>query len=370
MAWGYSRSLTVTSSSTLLPSTQTNFPVLVYISHATLKTVANSGHINNTVTAASGPAVTMPADLIFTSDSGGTTKIAWEVESYDATNGILWAWVVVASCALSTVFYCFYGDSAVSTAQNTGSYVPANVWDANYVGVWHLATNSSALVLSDSTSNARTLTNVNTATAVTGQVDGGVGVASASSQELKRVTNIVAGSTAFTQSAWVKNTTFPTAYNTVVTQNNNAVSAHYFDLHIKSTGKLGMFVGSPNVSYDGTGATTLSTGAWYCLAMAYDNSGGLCGYVNGASDKTVAAGGNLAVVPTQCEIGNDLPFTPRHINGSIDEVRLSNIARSANWVTAEYNSQNDPSTFVAVGAEVASLAIAALVASYRRRRIL
>jgi hypothetical protein len=35
--------------------------------------------------------------------------------------------------------------------------------------------------------------------------------------------------------------------------------------------------------------------------------------------------------------------------GLIDEVRVSNIAQSANWILTEYNNQNSPTTFVIAG---------------------
>ena len=37
--------------------------------------------------------------------------------------------------------------------------------------------------------------------------------------------------------------------------------------------------------------------------------------------------------------------------GIIDEVRISNIARSVEWIETEYNNQNSPETFLAFGAE-------------------
>ena len=37
-------------------------------------------------------------------------------------------------------------------------------------------------------------------------------------------------------------------------------------------------------------------------------------------------------------------------NGSLDEFRVSNIARSADWIKTEYNNQCSPSTFYAYGA--------------------
>ena len=41
------------------------------------------------------------------------------------------------------------------------------------------------------------------------------------------------------------------------------------------------------------------------------------------------------------------------INGSVDEIRISNVARSADWMPASYNNQASPSTFYTVGAQTA-----------------
>ena len=41
----------------------------------------------------------------------------------------------------------------------------------------------------------------------------------------------------------------------------------------------------------------------------------------------------------------------RNFDGVIDEARVSNIARSADWISTEYNNQNNPGTFYSVGDE-------------------
>jgi hypothetical protein len=38
-------------------------------------------------------------------------------------------------------------------------------------------------------------------------------------------------------------------------------------------------------------------------------------------------------------------------NGKIDELRISNIARSVDWIMTEFRNQNSPSTFYSVGGE-------------------
>ena len=43
---------------------------------------------------------------------------------------------------------------------------------------------------------------------------------------------------------------------------------------------------------------------------------------------------------------NSLPF-----NGLIDEARISNVARTAQWIATEYNNQSDVASFLTIGAE-------------------
>ena len=47
-------------------------------------------------------------------------------------------------------------------------------------------------------------------------------------------------------------------------------------------------------------------------------------------------------------------FPGYNFNGVIDEVRISNIARSGDWIAAEYNSQNGSSASYTMGAGTTS----------------
>ena len=124
---------------TKVPSTQSNFTVLVSVTDPALKTVANGGHVAN----ANG------YDIGFYADSGGTTKLKWEVEKYDGTTGNLIAWVKIPSVSSSTdtVFYLMYGNSAINTDQSD----PPNTWDSNFKGVWHMADNAANTTIREST---------------------------------------------------------------------------------------------------------------------------------------------------------------------------------------------------------------------------
>src|SRR5437868_10595644 len=157
-AIGCRRSMTIDH--TKVPGTQSNFTVLVSVTDPALKTVANGGHVAN----ANG------YDIGFYADSGGTTKLKWEVERYDGTTGNLVAWVKIPSVSSSTdtVFYLFYGDSTNNTNQSD----PPNTWDSSFKGVWHMADNAANTTIRESTvtgANGPNNTNTSSKTA-TGQI--------------------------------------------------------------------------------------------------------------------------------------------------------------------------------------------------------
>ena len=339
MAFTYSRSLTIDH--TKCGSTDsTNFPVLVSLSHSTLKIIGSGGHIQNSTTQAA-PTVTMPADLVFTSDSAGVTKIPWEVEFWDSVSGILVVWVNIGTVShtVDTPFYMFYGDSTVTTAQNTSSNSPANVWDANFKGVYHLGDGSS-LGANDSTTNGNNGT-ITSATAAAGQIDGAASFGGAAKIALGTALN--PASSGRTYEAWVNASSLPNAYNSVVSVGEMPTSV--FTILVKSNGKLALYlVNSTNaaISYDGTGSHTLSTGTWYHIVLTYNSTSGLMGYVNGEIDNIPAANGTLALSTLVTDIGDHPNITGRNWNGLIDEVRISNVARSVDWVLTEYNNQNAP----------------------------
>jgi hypothetical protein len=113
-------------------------------------------------------------DVIFTSDSSGTTKIPWEVESCNQSTRAMVAWFLVSSMSSSadTKVYVHYDNGSISAPENTGGNAPAAIWDSNFKAVWHLG-DGTTLSGFDSTTNAVTLTKYG-ATATTGELDGAV----------------------------------------------------------------------------------------------------------------------------------------------------------------------------------------------------
>lgn len=323
-----------------VPSAQTDFPVLVSQTDARFKTTGNGGHVANS----SG------FDIRPYSDTGLTLPISgYELERYNASSGEVIMWVKIGTLQSSTTpIYLGYGDTSLNSDGSS-----TTTWSNNFSAVYHLK-DGTTLSVTDSTGN-RNGTN-HGVTAATGQIDGGGGFASASSQYFDTTNSI--SNAALTYSAWVNGTSFPSAYNSVISRTDGS---SFTQLLIKSTGK--MFWGTTTVSsgtkqYDG-GTHTLSTGTWYYVVGTYDSSAGLIGYYNAASDGTDTGGSGIDATSITLTVGNDIVIG-RYWNGAIDEARIASVARSADWITTEYNNQNAPGTFETLGAEVAFRPISGL----------
>jgi hypothetical protein len=91
-------------------------------------------------------------DIVFT-NATTTLQLYHEIEKYDAATGELIAWVLVPSLSGSadTDIYMYFGNSSVTSPTES----PTDVWDSNYVGVWHLNEDPSGTApqMKDSTSN-------------------------------------------------------------------------------------------------------------------------------------------------------------------------------------------------------------------------
>lgn len=321
-----------------VPSTQTDFPVLVSQTDNRFKTTGNGGHVANS----------NGFDIRPYSDTGLTAALTYELERYNASTGEVIMWVKVASLSSSTTpIYLGYGDTSLTTDGSSTA-----TWSNSFIGVYHLK-DGTTLSTVDSTGTNTPGNGQNSPTAATGQIDGGVGLAVASTQYVTLGT--VMHPAALTLSAWVKATSFTNAYNGIIVRSNG--SADFWQYYVKSNGKMYWGVSrSAGVAtvLDGTGSHTLSTATWYYVAMTFSTGNGLIGYVNASSDASGAGGFTLQNNAVQVSIGTYAGSAASFAwDGVIDEARVASTDRSANWITTEYNNQVAPGTFETLGTEVA-----------------
>ena len=336
MAFGFYTPLTITSNSSLLPATQTNFPLLLSFTDNRFKTVGNGGHVQNS----SG------FDIRPYSNSSLTTALSYERVSYSASAGTFQIWVLIPSLSQGLVIYLAYGDAALSS---DGTSLSA-VWSANgYICVYHheQATGANA---PDSSGNSNTATAASgTPTSATGQIQNGI---SLSGVDWFTTPQSAFGTNgALTWQGWYKLTT--TAQGRLLLSKDDSLGTVDFYIRNDSPAnalRFSIWNATGTRAEVGIGGVTASSGVWYFLVGSYDGAN-LNGYVNATANGTqVALTGNVQNT-SGASINQGVQLTVGGFNGVMDEVRLANVGRSANWVTCEYNNQLNPTTFVTLGTE-------------------
>ena len=95
--------------------------------------------------------------------------------------------------------------------------------------------------------------------------------------------------------------------------------------------------------------TLLDDGRWHQIVYTKNGVGSTNAiYVDGISQPLIINSSSSFANPT-----DDMFIGKRTDNnpwaGKMDELRVSNIARSSQWILTEYNNESSPSTFYAVG---------------------
>ena len=347
MAYAFKRTCTVDHTQAGA-SDSTDFPVSVVFTSTTMKPVGSGGHINNTVTS---HGQTVPADLAFFSDSGLTTLLNFEIESYDATAGTIVAWVKIPTLSHTSdaLFYMGYDDAAVVTFQGNVT----GTWNSGFKGVYHLA-DGTTLNLLDSTSGANTATNHNTVTASAGQVDGSATFVGVSSQYLSATAGF-GGITALTVSMWLKGEVNAGSFQGLVSKGTGGFQD--FILFKGSSGdfqKAGLYMQNSIGGNTGNLATTavvfdFGGTTQHHFVVTWDGAT-VRTYVDGAADVTGSLTGTLDNSDSTITMGSY--STPsNYYDGAMDEIEFSNVARSADWITATFNNQKTSQTMLSVGSE-------------------
>lgn len=309
----------------------TDFPLLVSVTDNALKTVANGGKVGKSD----------GTDILFTIDN--STKLSHEIEKYDGVAGTLVTWVKVPSLSATanTTIYTYFGNSSASDQQDiTGT------WGSNYKGVWHLHSD-----LLDATSNNNDGTNVNSTNGTGKMADGqsfdGVDdkVSVANSASLKPTSGL-------TLSGWIKRNGAQVSWAKPVWfgQNLSGPWGPYgFEFNDASDTQLNFHIASSSTSYDISSSTSLSDATWYYITGTYDGSN-VRYYINGSSQGSTAATFTIGNYDTTYGLGiGDNAHSDSPFKGTIDELRVVDTVRSGDWITAEYNNQNSPSTFYSFG---------------------
>lgn len=326
----------ITIDHTKVPSPLNDFPVLISGTYAgpgsppvptpDLRFVGNGGQVQNV----SG------FDILFWADIGLTQMLDFEIDSYDPVTGNIAFWVKVPSISSvsDTVIYMSWGNASITTSQEN---IPGT-WSNGFVSVYHFGAHggNDSLGSFDFTVTDRDFT-------AAGQIEDGMG--SAILGTVQTANGAALTPDTLTVSAWCESTG-SSDYQCIAEVDDGT---NGWSLNLGTGFKLAASVGG--TAYDGTGAYTLTSGVWALVAMTFAAIGDLIGYVNGATDDTlVATAYTHPTAPLTCSTSDPFgSFGHRTFHGTLDELHIANVVRTAGWMAAEFNNQDDPATFYLFG---------------------
>ena len=320
-SWNYRKMITINNSQ--IEEDLTNFTVLINITDNNLK--------NN--------ALSNGDDIAFT-NIYGTVQYNHEIEHFDNSSGHLIAWVMIPqlSSSINTLLYMYYGNAGATNQQN----IPGT-WDSNYTAVWHFNNNS----LADSTSNGYDGTNTGTTYNSNCRINGG---REYGGDHRIDVNNFATISTDLTAEAWVYRDPGDTQNEIRLLMEGPRWNSNDWCLYwIINRGVVRFVINSNN--HRTSGDYNETSGTWLYIAIAYE-SGDAFFYKNGIKQREYIGVFDTSIGNsyTTLTIGNQ-NNGGRGWDGKMDEVRISNINRSENWINTSFNSMNSPDMFYFLGNE-------------------
>lgn len=297
-------------------------------------------------------------------EADGETEVPREVVSYDADSdaGEL-HFLGDIDGDTDTDFYIYYGNAGASDYADDAEFGAENVWDSNFKAVYHMDGGASATI-EDSTDNdndgSKEGDDANEPEEETGKV-GKAQVFELANNEYIDCGGVVhdADNDNLTTSVWIKpNMVDSSTGMGYLGHRGNAglslVNVGWRPLTSRELAVLTLFGRFDQVSdgYD----PDLSNDTWYHVAVTY-NKVNVIFYLNGSLLSSHAKSDEVKVSDYNMYIGavNNNGVASNPVNGSLDEVRISDFPRSADWISTEYNNQNSPATFFTIGEEVPSM---------------
>ena len=263
-----------------------------------------------------------------------TQLLDYEIDTWD-TNGTSFVWVKVPELAGTNT--CIH----LSWGNNLHTNIPASatngsVWSEGFTGVWHLDDTS------DSSGNGFDGTGVGI-TKVGGQVGNAQAFEAAMSDRISLGDMSEAEDRVYTYSAWLKTT--QTDNNIWFLTEGNTSSDLPFVGNFMNNGVVSHFARDQSATVNlANGTTPINDDAWHLVATTSDGST-MRIFIDGVEDASTS----LSPISPVLNVGG-MAFLNRlspccYYNGLMEEVRISSVPRSADWIQAVWLNMASNSVF-------------------------
>ena len=224
------------------------------------------------------------------------------------------------------------------------------VFKSSFAAVWHLDDANPTAAIADATgTHAGTPALTAATTGVSAKL--GSGLSFTGSNDTIAFTNPLTGNHAHTISVWLSqpSVTHPSAVLVVGTP--MAGQARWLYAHY-TTAVLAVGY----YANDWTTTSNLDSAGWTLVHWVFEGANGKNHlYLNGVeitgSPQMLSGINTMGTTGIIGHAPEPAYGTNMGLEGTIDELRIATVARSAQWIATEYANQSSPSTFYAVGPE-------------------
>lgn len=283
-------------------------------------------------------------DIVVTSDDG-ETKLRRELVSIDTVGEEMELWFRAPSLSstVDDIFYLYFGNAVA--AEVNSEYT----WDTNYMAVYHMNDDPDNAHIIDSTDNGLD----GTKEAVDSPIEATELIGKA--QDFNGSNHIDCSNSALSRPAKItvevltKIETINQWHHLIDnTGDNNHLNGYRFT--VTNANELRFRIrGDDNVLYAVYSPGTYAAGTDYYFVGTYDEVD-LSIYAGGIYLDKVSPGKSIQYTTSIFDIGYRWAVGAS-LNGLIDEVRISNIAREAEWISTTYNTMTDPAGFYSTSEE-------------------
>ena len=346
--FNWTNTLTVDHTQVIGSSDLVDFPMLVSLNATQLKSTANGGYVNNP----------NGYDIVF---SGANDKqLDHEIEYYNPATGEYRAWV-----RLPILFHDMNTELRISCGNTSFQANPTtqDTWSNDFEAVWHMDNDPSNSELRDAagTFNGVSYGQMTSSDVVPGRIGKAIDFDGTNDYfAIKDKYYEGNGSTTqLTVSAWIKTT----HNNNNWTSNWSIVDfdrSEHFNFFVHGKGKASFSTrGSGINDFHGGNDGQLNDGEWHQMTGVFDGTKKFI-YIDGVLVGTNNNPHNGSLLGTDTKrfgfIGDGSEAASFNgsrnginFSGQLDEIRILNVAKSADWIATEFNNQTNPETFATLG---------------------
>ena len=316
-------------------STLTDFPVLVSLNSSI------SGFSYNAFLDSDGDGIRTGGDLRFFASNG--KELPYELSDWN-TSGTSNIWVKVPSISgNNTKITAVWGKPGTETT--TPDYATNDsVWSNGFHGVWHLdkMVNDS---LSDSSPNGFHATAFNSAAISSAQVGGGI-VLDGTDDYVNLGREAGNPGSVVGASFWVKS---EGNRSRILSNKETITGSTGWEIYAGNSATKLYFYGSGTQNRYKNSVTDWNGSNWHYVSVGFEQNGSLTLQVDGNNTSIENPVDRIVSSTRDLLLGTASHTNDSTWHGAFDEVRISNVVRSADWSKAEYDNQKSSQTLVTYG---------------------